>query len=165
MIFVPLGAPHAAPRERLEQIIANTSAAKAGLQTLSKQAAKDYALLALGLSEGIGAVGLRSRTAPLVNLAVSNVPRPRAPLYLGRAGLESIFPISMLASGVGLNVTLVHGRVDAFWRRRRGRRLARRAGARALVRQRIGRAPQRSEPRATPHQGRRRENRAIETRG
>jgi len=106
MIFVPLGAPDATPAERLEQIIANTKAAKAELRTLSKEAAKDYALLAIGLSEGIGAVGLRARSAPLANLGISNVPGPRVPLYLGRAKLQSVFPVSMLASGIGLNVTL-----------------------------------------------------------
>ena len=107
MIFVPLGEPDAAPGERLAQIIASTRAAKANVRSLSKDAARDYALLALGLSEGIDAAGLRARVAPLVNLAVSNVPGPRVPLYLGPAWLESLFPISMLASGVGLNVTLV----------------------------------------------------------
>jgi WS/DGAT/MGAT family acyltransferase len=107
MIFIPLGAPDAAPHERLEQIIANARSAKNEVRALSKQAAKDYALLALGVSEGIGAVGLRGRVAPLANVAVSNVPGPQVPLYLGRAKLESIFPISMLASGIGLNVTLV----------------------------------------------------------
>jgi diacylglycerol O-acyltransferase len=107
MIFIPLGAPDLAPHERLRVIIDNARAAKAEVHALSKQAAKDYALLALGIREGIGAVGLGARVAPLANLAVSNVPGPRVPLYLGRAKLESIFPISMLASGVGLNVTLV----------------------------------------------------------
>ena len=107
MIFIPLGAPDASPRERLQTVIGNAHAAKDEVRALSKQAAKDYAMLALGVREGIAAVGLRSRVAPLANLAVSNVPGPRVPLYLGRAKLESIFPISMLASGIGLNVTLV----------------------------------------------------------
>ncbi len=107
MIFVPLGAPDAKPAARLEQIIVNTKAAKAELRTLSKEAAKDYALLAIGLSEGLGAVGLRARAAPLANVGISNVPGPRVPLYLGRSKLQSIFPVSMLASGIGLNVTLI----------------------------------------------------------
>jgi diacylglycerol O-acyltransferase len=85
----------------------DTKAAKAALRTLSKEAAKDYALLAIGLSEGIGAVGLRKHVAPLANLAISNVPGPRVPLYLGRAKLLNIYPVSMLASGIGLNVTLI----------------------------------------------------------
>jgi diacylglycerol O-acyltransferase / wax synthase len=55
MIFVPLGAIDATPAMRLEQIIANTKAAKAELRTLSKEASKDYAMLAIGLSQGIGA--------------------------------------------------------------------------------------------------------------
>ena len=76
MIFVPLGTLDAKPGTRLEQIIANTKAAKEELRTLSKEASKDYALLAIGLSEGIGAVGLRKRMAPLANLGISNVPGP-----------------------------------------------------------------------------------------
>ena len=64
MIFVPLGAPDATPAARLERIIANMEAAEAELRALSRETAKDYALLAIGPSEGIGAVGLRARSAP-----------------------------------------------------------------------------------------------------
>lgn len=107
MIFVPLGDPGATPVARLETVIFNTKAAKAELKAMSKEAAKDYALIALVLSEGIGAIGLRSHVAPLANLAISNVAGPRVPLYLGRAKLKALYPISMLVSGIGLNVTLI----------------------------------------------------------
>ena len=79
MIFVPLGALDATPTARLEQIIANTKAAKAEIRALSKEASKDYTILAISLSEGIGAVGLRNRMAPLANLSIDGVSSKSAP--------------------------------------------------------------------------------------
>ncbi|MHC1558482.1 WS/DGAT/MGAT family O-acyltransferase [Actinomycetospora sp. C-140] len=40
------------------------------------------------------------------NLIVSNVPGPREPLYLGSAAMTHYVPVSAVADGVGLNVTV-----------------------------------------------------------
>jgi NRPS condensation-like uncharacterized protein len=41
-----------------------------------------------------------------VNLVISNVPGPREPLYLGPAKLAHYIPVSTIAEGVGLNITV-----------------------------------------------------------
>jgi diacylglycerol O-acyltransferase len=40
------------------------------------------------------------------NLVISNVPGPREPLYYAGALLEANYPVSMLAHGMGLNITV-----------------------------------------------------------
>ena len=43
---------------------------------------------------------------PPVNVVISNVPGPRSPLYLGEARLKHIYPVSTVADGMGLNMTV-----------------------------------------------------------
>src|SRR4051795_3678921 len=42
---------------------------------------------------------------PALNLVISNVPGPRVPLYCGGAQLVANYPVSVIADGVGLNIT------------------------------------------------------------
>jgi WS/DGAT/MGAT family acyltransferase len=46
-----------------------------------------------------------------VNVVISNVPGPRAPLYFAGARLDHYIPVSTVADGVGLNIT-VHSYLD-----------------------------------------------------
>jgi diacylglycerol O-acyltransferase / wax synthase len=46
------------------------------------------------------------RLNPPVNLVISNVPGPRQPLYLAGAELEHYYPVSTIAEGQGLNITV-----------------------------------------------------------
>jgi hypothetical protein len=48
----------------------------------------------------------KARGAP-VNTVISNVPGPREPLYLAGARIEAIHPVSAIADGVGLNLTVM----------------------------------------------------------
>jgi WS/DGAT/MGAT family acyltransferase len=54
------------------------------------------------------------RLRPLYNLIVSNVPGPPIPIYMAGAQLEACYPISVIADGSGLNVTIMsyRDRVD-----------------------------------------------------
>ena len=45
------------------------------------------------------------------NVVISNVPGPRAPLYLGAARMENYIPLSIVTDGMGLNIT-VHSYLD-----------------------------------------------------
>lgn len=54
---------------------------------------------------------LADRMAPPVNVTISNVPGPRQPLYLGGARMKTYIPVSTIAEGMGLNVT-VHSYLD-----------------------------------------------------
>jgi diacylglycerol O-acyltransferase len=49
---------------------------------------------------------LADRRPPL-NLIISNVPGPRIPLYCAGARLEAHYPVSVIADGVGLNITVM----------------------------------------------------------
>jgi diacylglycerol O-acyltransferase len=42
---------------------------------------------------------------PALNLVISNVPGPRVPLYCAGAKLVANYPVSVIADGVGLNIT------------------------------------------------------------
>jgi hypothetical protein len=60
-------------------------------------------------------VDLLSRTRrPPVNLVISNINGPDAPLYLAGAQLQAAYPLSVLIDGVGLNITALsyRDRVD-----------------------------------------------------
>ncbi len=48
-----------------------------------------------------------SQVRPLCNLVVSNVPGSPVPIYLAGAKLSSIYPVSAIANGTGLNVTIM----------------------------------------------------------
>jgi diacylglycerol O-acyltransferase len=54
---------------------------------------------------------LADRMDPPVNVIISNVPGPRQPLYLGGARMQTYIPVSTIAEGMGLNVT-VHSYLD-----------------------------------------------------
>src|SRR5206468_5928877 len=48
---------------------------------------------------------IMGRVRPPLNLVISNVPGPRERLYCAGAQLQAHFPVSVIADGVGLNIT------------------------------------------------------------
>ena len=48
-----------------------------------------------------------TRTPPLWNLVVSNVPGPQFPLYCVGARVQAIYPVSVVTDGMGLNITVM----------------------------------------------------------
>jgi WS/DGAT/MGAT family acyltransferase len=56
---------------------------------------------------------LADRVDPTVNVIISNVPGPRQPLYLDGARLANYIPVSTIAEGMGLNIT-VHSYLDTL---------------------------------------------------
>jgi diacylglycerol O-acyltransferase len=49
---------------------------------------------------------IADRMNPPFNLIISNVPGPSAPLYAAGAELKHFYPVSALADGQGLNITV-----------------------------------------------------------
>ena len=47
------------------------------------------------------------RLNPPFNVIISNVPGPREPLYCGGAEMETYYPVSAVAEGQGLNITVI----------------------------------------------------------
>jgi diacylglycerol O-acyltransferase len=106
-LFVPLATPRAGSERRLQEIVANTRAAKDEFNALSREAALEYAVLAFGLWFASSTLGLGAVTRPVINLVVSNVGAIDGPRYLGKHRLVAAYPVSMLADPAGLNVTVM----------------------------------------------------------
>jgi WS/DGAT/MGAT family acyltransferase len=103
----PIGTDEPDPRRRLELIQAASARGKQDILSLSPSASQQFTLLGL-LPLALGQVtGLLARTPPYFNFTVSNVVLSQRSLYLNGARLESIYPMSFLTDGYGLNVTLV----------------------------------------------------------
>jgi WS/DGAT/MGAT family acyltransferase len=98
------------PVERLHTIHDNAKRAKQGV---SNGSFDWMAALGESLSPAVakllmGAADFAGDTGPLpANFVVSNVRSTPMPLYLAGARIESMMPLSMLATGQGLNVTVV----------------------------------------------------------
>ena len=51
---------------------------------------------------------------PLFNVIISNVPGPPMDIYSGGARLEALYPLSIIADGSGLNVTVMSYRDSIY---------------------------------------------------
>jgi hypothetical protein len=60
-----------------------------------------------GLAALYGRSKLADRLPPIMNLVISNVPGPAAPLYAAGARMRSCWPLSIVEHGMGLNITVV----------------------------------------------------------
>lgn len=96
------------PIERLLQIFKNTQKSKE-----MTQAVRAKKIQAMGDTVVPGILNLAFRTltmAPPVGVptaTISNVPGPPMPLYTAGARMESMYPMSVLVPGNGLNITVV----------------------------------------------------------
>jgi len=106
-IIASLATDIADPYERLQAIIASTSAAKAQLQGMTRNGIMQYSALLMApllLARIPGTVG---RIRPAFNLVISNVPGPTKPLYFRGFKLDAYYPLSIPMHGYGLNITVV----------------------------------------------------------
>ena len=106
-IWPPLGPVSAPILRRLEAIKASTRAEKARLQSLGKDAAYAYAVMAFAISETLTIARPEALGLLPANMLISNVRGPDRPLYLNGARLQTFFPVSTLIVGVGLNITFM----------------------------------------------------------
>lgn len=109
---VPIPTHRAAPAERLDFANATMNAAKERHRAVPNTLLADANMLippALFKTVSGGALRLigSERSNPPVNVIISNVPGPPAPVYC--AGTEAVeqFPLSLVFGGCGLNVTVV----------------------------------------------------------
>lgn len=106
-ILANLGTSIADPIKRLKAIHASTQRAKAHLQSLPKSGMNNYTMLFMAPYIVGMLTGAAGRIKPMFNLAISNVPGPVKPLYIGGARLEAMYPVSVLQHGQALNITCV----------------------------------------------------------
>jgi diacylglycerol O-acyltransferase / wax synthase len=109
-MFAPIPTDEPDPVERLRRSHDILRAAKERHRALPATLLQDatqfippavFARAARVVTQLAAAPGVR----PALNLVISNVPGPRVPLYCGGAQLVANYPVSVIADGVGLNIT------------------------------------------------------------
>ena len=91
---------------RLRQIAANSARVKKRFAEVSGTTAQNYTVLWNTVAEALDLAGLTGRTRPLGNIVISNLPGPQEQLYLGGAPFRALYPISTMAPGTALNITI-----------------------------------------------------------
>ncbi len=97
------------PVRRLEAVIDSISQAKKQMGGLGQLPALAYSgyLLAPSVAQTLAAVaGVKNPLPTTFNLVLSNVPGPKKTLYLRGSRLEAVYPVSIPAHGMALNITL-----------------------------------------------------------
>ncbi|EED34135.1 hypothetical protein NOR51B_72 [Luminiphilus syltensis NOR5-1B] len=93
------------PKRRLEVICESTRRAKGVLQDLSREEIENFTAIIMSPNAMQTSLNLEGRTPPVFNVNISNVPGPTEPLYLHRAKLEAMYPVSAVTHGQALNIT------------------------------------------------------------
>ena len=99
------------PVERLQAVHQSMRVAKEQHQAVDARALQDMTqftapALATRAARVAAQLRLADVVAPPYNVVISNVPGPRAPLYLAGARMVGYFPVSMVTDGLGLNLTV-----------------------------------------------------------
>jgi WS/DGAT/MGAT family acyltransferase len=92
---------------RLQRVIKTTRKAKAELGKMSTTANQDFTNLILMPTILLTLTGNATRVTPAINAIFSNVPGPAEKLYLEGAELESLYPLSVVTDGMGINLTVI----------------------------------------------------------
>ncbi len=105
VLLASLGTHLTEPRERLEAIKRSVQDSKDRYAKMTPGQILTYA----GLLAAPSNISLATGLAPhfqAYNLAISNVPGPKKPLYWNGARLDGTYPVSIVADGQALNITL-----------------------------------------------------------
>ena len=118
-LLADLATNEADPVKRLATVQRSMTAAKDNFAAIPAEALQDFTQFA---PPAIAARAMRmysrlriaDRMNPPFNLIISNVPGPSYPLYSAGAKLEHFYPVSALADGQGLNMTVqsYNGKLD-----------------------------------------------------
>jgi WS/DGAT/MGAT family acyltransferase len=110
VMVVPIPTNEPDPRRRLERTHDVLATAKDRHRALPANLLTDATRF---IPPAVAALAARTTLAVLagsrapVNLVISNVPGSRAPLYCAGARLEAHYPVSVIADGIGLNITVM----------------------------------------------------------
>jgi WS/DGAT/MGAT family acyltransferase len=108
MMIVPIPTNVDDPRERLMQAHEYLRGAKERHRAIPANLLTDATAFippAVAAMAARTTLDIMGRVRPPLNLVISNVPGPREPLYCAGALLQAHFPVSVIADGVGLNIT------------------------------------------------------------
>lgn len=93
--------------KRLKRVIKTTTRAKADLADMSPTANQDFTALIMMPTVLLTLSGNATRVTPAINAIFSNVPGSSEKLYMEGAELESLYPLSVVTDGMGINLTVV----------------------------------------------------------
>lgn len=109
VLLASMGTDVEDPADRLNAVITSTRKAKKQMSGMGQLPALAYSgyLLAPGLAQTLAAIaGVKNPLPSTFNVVLSNVPGPRKPLYARGSRLEAVYPLSIPAHGMALNITL-----------------------------------------------------------
>ena len=93
--------------ERLKRVITITRKAKKDLAHISPEASENLATMTMVPFLMVSLTHSSQRVPPVFNAIVSNVPGSKNKLFLEGAELESLYPLSVVTDGMGLNITAI----------------------------------------------------------
>ena len=110
-LLAELGTDEENPLDRLARVQRSMSRAKTNLQAIPAESLQDFTQFA---PPAVAARAMRmysrlriaDRLHPPFNLIISNVPGPAVPLFAAGAELKHFYPVSAIADGQGLNITV-----------------------------------------------------------
>ncbi len=91
---------------RLQDIHAHAADVKHQFAAMTPETAETYTVLMQSAAQLGDSTGASHIMPPLGNVVISSVIGPRKQLYLCRAPLLAIYPISTIAPGLALNITM-----------------------------------------------------------
>jgi WS/DGAT/MGAT family acyltransferase len=99
------------PAARLAEIVASSQSSKKLAANLKDAQPGDYSfvgapLILSGLSALYGKSGISNWVNPPANVVISNVPGPPVPLFCAEAKVSGLYPVSIPAHGMALNITV-----------------------------------------------------------
>jgi WS/DGAT/MGAT family acyltransferase len=99
------------PLARLRRVQASMDRAKEDFRAIPAEVLQDFTnfappAIAARAARMASRLKIADRAAPPFNLIISNVPGPNVPLYSSGAELKHFYPVSGLADGQGLNITV-----------------------------------------------------------
>ncbi len=111
MMLMKLASDEPDPAKRMKAIIKASAAMKSSLGNVKSIMPTDFPSLGVpwlmsGLVSLYGRTKLADALPPVANVAISNVPGPRMPLYLAGARMITNYPVSIVTHGLALNVTV-----------------------------------------------------------
>jgi diacylglycerol O-acyltransferase len=110
-LFADLATNEPDPLRRLARVQQSMNAAKENFAAIPADTLQDFTqfappALAARAMRMYSRLRIADRMNPPFNLVISNVPGPNHPLYSAGAELQHFYPVSALADGQGLNVTV-----------------------------------------------------------
>ena len=106
-IICPFATDEKDPVKRLRLIIKATRKAKWELAHMSAEGNEDLATMTMIPFLLLSLTHTSQRVPPVFNAIVSNVPGSKEQLFFEGAKLESLYPLSIVTDGMGLNITAI----------------------------------------------------------